>query len=141
MNDNTILFNCYTISRLFCSRIPGTVDLYRKHIKVFGSLLFLRKTETIPCILCFLAPVFDIFRATLTNSPRNNLTGHFLPKFWHILPEISSKEIFVLKGLMNKNFSHFLFWAQLFSPRWQNCWVEYCLLWSVSTNTGYICNT
>ena len=53
--------------------------------------------------------LLDIFSTSLTISPRNNLTGHFLPKFWHILPEISSKKIFVLKGLMNTNFFHFLF--------------------------------
>ena len=75
---------------------------------------FVRLKQFPVSFACWLL-VFDIFWTTLTNSPRNNLTGHFLPKFWHILPEISSKEIFVLKGLMNKNFFHFLFfWAKLF---------------------------
>ena len=69
-------------------------------------------------ISCTYFLFFDIFCTDRTISPRNNLTGHFLPKFWHILPEISSKKIFVLKGLMNKNFFHFLFWVELFP--WYN---------------------
>ena len=72
------------------------------------NYFFVRLKQFPVSFACWL-PVFDIFWTTLTNSPRNNLTGHFLPKFWHILPEISSKKIFVLKGLMNKNFFHFLF--------------------------------
>ena len=96
-----------------------------------------------PVSFAFWLPVFDIFWTTLTNSPRNNLTGLFLPKFWHILPEISSKEIFVLKGLMNKNFFHFLFLSQIVPP-WGNCWTEYWLLWSVpplSVITHFITRT
>ena len=61
----------------------------------------------------FFSLFFDIFRADLRYSLGNNLTGHFLPKFWHILQEISSKEIFVLratkKGLMNKRLFFILF--------------------------------
>ena len=76
---------------------------------------FVRLKQFPVSFACWLL-VFDIFWTTLTNSPRNNLTGHFLPKFWHILPEISSKEIFVLKGLMNKNFFHFLFFEPNCSP-------------------------
>ena len=93
------------------------------------NYFFVRLKQFPVSFACWL-PVFDIFWTTLTNSPRNNLTGHFLPKFWHILPEISSKEIFVLKGLMNKNFFHFLFLSQIVPP-WGNCWTEYWLLWSV----------
>ena len=79
------------------------------------NYFFVRLKQFPVSFACWL-PVFDIFWTTLTNSPRNNLTGHFLPKFWHILPEISSKEIFVLKGLMNKNFFHFLFFEPNCSP-------------------------
>ena len=36
-------------------------------------------------------PIFSLYiliysAEGVTNSPGNNLTGHFLPKFWHILP-------------------------------------------------------
>ena len=101
----------YSLTMTDCHPCPGNIHLCLRAQSATVhniSRYFLVRIKQFP-VSAFWLPVFDIFWAALTNSPRNNLTGHFLPKFWHILPEISSKKIFVLKGLMNKNFFHFLF--------------------------------
>ena len=135
----------YSLTMTDCHPCPGNIHLCLRAQSATVhniSRYFLVRLKQFP-VSAFWLPVFDIFWAALTNSPRNNLTGHFLPKFWHILPEISSKKIFVLKGLMNKNFFHFLFLSQIVPP-WGNCWTEYWLLWSVpplSVITHFITRT
>ena len=85
LNSDELLWrrpkNCHRLQFIFLT------SNYQKFILLKGKFCLKKKYDRIEgCSSDLFSLYFDIFCRGVTNSPGNNLTGHFLPKFWHILP-------------------------------------------------------